>query len=48
VEERILELQERKAALASVAFSEDGAAVPAIEADDIDFLFGPTLDRLAA
>ena len=48
VEERILELQERKAALATVAFSEDGAALPAMEAEDIDFLFGPALGRLAA
>ena len=48
VEERILELQDRKAALATVAFSEDGAALPAMAADDIDFLFGPPLDRLAA
>jgi SNF2 family DNA or RNA helicase len=48
VEERILELQERKAALASVAFSEEGAALPVMEAEDIEFLFGPTLDRLAA
>jgi SNF2 family DNA or RNA helicase len=47
VEERILELQERKAALASVAF-DDGAALPAMAAEDIDFLFGPALDRLAA
>jgi hypothetical protein len=35
-------------ALATVAFSEDGAALPAMEADDIDFLFGPALDRMAA
>ncbi len=48
VEERILELQERKAALASIAFSEDGGALPAMEEEDIDFLFGPTPDRLAA
>jgi len=48
VEERILELQERKAALASLAFTEDGAPLPAMDAADIDFLFGPTLDQLAA
>jgi superfamily II DNA or RNA helicase len=47
VEERILELQERKAALASVAFDE-GAALPAMAAEDIDFLFGLALGRLAA
>jgi hypothetical protein len=35
----------RKAALASVAF-DDGAALPAMAAEDIDFLFGPALDRL--
>ena len=48
VEERILELQERKAALASVAFAEDGAALPAMDGEDIDFLFAPALDQLAA
>ena len=48
VEERILELQERKAALASIAFSEDGAALPAMAEEDIDFLFGPAPDLLAA
>jgi SNF2 family DNA or RNA helicase len=48
VEERILELQERKAALARIAFTEDGAPLPAMDAEDIDFLFGPTLDQLAA
>jgi superfamily II DNA or RNA helicase len=48
VEERILELQERKAALASIAFSEDGVPLPAMDAQDIDFLFGSALDRLAA
>ena len=31
VEERIVELQERKAALASLALSEDGMALPAME-----------------
>lgn len=40
VEERIVELQERKAALASIALSEDGTALPAMDEDDIDFLFG--------
>jgi superfamily II DNA or RNA helicase len=48
VEERIVELQERKAALASLALSEDGMAMPAMDAEDIDFLFGATQDRLAA
>jgi superfamily II DNA or RNA helicase len=48
VEERIVELQERKAALASLALSEDGMALPAMDAEDIDFLFGATQDRLAA
>jgi SNF2 family DNA or RNA helicase len=48
VEERIVELQERKAALASLALSEDGMAVPAMDAEDIDFLFGVTPARLAA
>jgi superfamily II DNA or RNA helicase len=38
VEERILELQQRKAELASIAFSEGGGM--AFSADDIDFLFG--------
>jgi SNF2 family DNA or RNA helicase len=47
VEERILELQERKAALANIAFGEDGAVLPAMAAEDIDFLFGPAPDRLA-
>jgi SNF2 family DNA or RNA helicase len=47
VEERILELQERKAALANIAFGEDGAALPAMAAEDIDFLFGPAPDQAA-
>ena len=38
VEERILELQQRKAELASIAFQEGGGM--AFNADDIDFLFG--------
>ena len=48
VEERIVELQERKAALASLALSEDGMALPAMDAEDIDYLFGVTPDLLAA
>jgi superfamily II DNA or RNA helicase len=38
VEERILELQQRKAELASIAFQEGGGM--AFNAEDIDFLFG--------
>ncbi len=38
VEERILELQQRKAELASIAFQEGGGL--AFNADDIDYLFG--------
>jgi SNF2 family DNA or RNA helicase len=38
VEERILELQQRKAELASIAFSEGGGL--AFNAEDINFLFG--------
>ncbi len=48
VEERILELQERKAALANIAFGEDGARLPEMDADDIDFLFSAAPTRLAA
>lgn len=48
VEERIVELQERKAALASLALSEDGSALPTLDAGDIDYLFGATPDLLAA
>jgi superfamily II DNA or RNA helicase len=44
VEERILELQQRKAELASIAFSESGGVT--FDADDINFLFGN--DREAA
>ncbi len=48
VEERIVELQERKAALASIALGEDGMTLPPIDAEDIDFLFGVAPERLAA
>jgi superfamily II DNA or RNA helicase len=48
VEERILELQERKAALASVAFSEEGASLHAMDGEDVEFLFGAAPRRLAA
>ena len=47
VEERILELQERKADLAEVAFSE-GGDLSALAEDDVDFLFGVEADRKAA
>jgi SNF2 family DNA or RNA helicase len=45
VEERILELQARKAELAAIAFSEeaenqDSSALSALDNNDIDFLFG--------
>ena len=51
VEERILELQARKAELAAIAFSEgdenerEGGDLAALDAGDIDFLFGDGLDR---
>jgi superfamily II DNA or RNA helicase len=48
VEERIVELQERKAALAAIALSEDGVGLPPIDEDDIDFLFGTAQRQLAA
>ena len=48
VEERILELQERKAALAGIAFSEEGSTLPTMDSDDIEFLFGAAPRRLAA
>ena len=48
VEERIVELQERKAALASLALDEDATALPALDTDDIDYLFGTAADLLAA
>jgi SNF2 family DNA or RNA helicase len=47
VEERILQLQERKAALASIAFGEDGAGLPAMAEEDIDFLFAPAPEAAA-
>jgi SNF2 family DNA or RNA helicase len=46
VEERILELQQRKAELASIAFSEAGSTT--FDAADIDFLFGQDPAREAA
>ncbi|MFL5281896.1 MAG: DEAD/DEAH box helicase [Rhodopila sp.] len=48
VEERIIALQERKAELANLALGEDGASLPPIAAEDIDFLFGVEADQLAA
>jgi hypothetical protein len=47
VEERILALQQRKAALASIAFSEE-SDVSALDFDDIEYLFGEQVDRQAA
>jgi superfamily II DNA or RNA helicase len=46
VEERILELQQRKAELASIAFSETSGAQ--FDDDDINFLFGSNQDSEAA
>ena len=50
VEERILELQARKAELAAIAFSEnaddpDAAELGTLDANDIEFLFGRPEDR---
>jgi superfamily II DNA or RNA helicase len=47
VEERILELQQRKAELASIAFSEP-TGTAAFDSEDINFLFGPGPEREAA
>ena len=47
LEERILDLQQRKAELASIALSEDGD-FSALGFDDIAYLFGVARDRLAA
>jgi SNF2 family DNA or RNA helicase len=48
VEERIVELQERKAALASLALGGDSVDLPALDTDDIDYLFATAPDLLAA
>jgi SNF2 family DNA or RNA helicase len=48
VEERIVELQERKAALANLALTDDPEALSALDADDIDYLLGADPDLLAA
>ncbi len=46
VEERILELQQRKAELAAIAFTEGEAGdIGGLDAGDIDFLFGEAGDR---
>ncbi len=47
VEERIVELQERKAALARIPFSEDDD-LPTLEFDEIEYLFGARPQQLAA
>ena len=47
VEERILELQQRKADLANLTFTEPGD-IAALEQDDVDFLFGGEAGRKAA
>lgn len=47
VEERVLELQQRKAELANIALSEDGD-ISGLAFNDIDYLFGSDIDRLAA
>ena len=48
VEERILDLQERKAALANLAFGTEGGGGPAMDVADVDYLFGAEGDALAA
>ena len=51
VEERIVELQQRKAELASVAFEEqglEGGELNGLDLGDIDYLFGAEADRKAA
>ena len=47
VEDRIVELQQRKAHLASIALSEE-AQNAALEVDDLEFLFGDIEERKAA
>ena len=47
VEDRIVELQQRKADLANIALTEDGD-LAAIELDDVEFLFGMAEERVAA
>ena len=40
VEDRILDLQQRKASLANIALGEDDGNISSIEIDDLEFLFG--------
>jgi len=47
VEDRIVELQRRKADLANIALSEEGD-LTGIEIDDLEFLFGDSAAKLAA
>lgn len=47
VEDRILELQQRKADLANIALSGEGD-LAGLEVDDVEFLFGEGSERLAA
>lgn len=46
VEERIVELQERKSALANIALGGD-MELPGLELDDVDYLFGPDAEQAA-
>jgi superfamily II DNA or RNA helicase len=48
VEERIVEMQERKAELATLALSEDGTSLSSMSVSDIAFLFGAAPDLRAA
>ena len=47
IEEKMVELQERKAALAMITLG-DGNSFPMLEFDDIDYLFGPSRDKQVA
>ena len=47
VEDRILQLQQRKADLARIALSGNGE-LAGIDVEDLDFLFGDEVGRLAA
>jgi superfamily II DNA or RNA helicase len=47
VEEKMVELQQRKAALAGITLGGEDA-MPSLDFDDIDYLFGPELDQEAA
>ncbi|MDR3438806.1 MAG: DEAD/DEAH box helicase [Telmatospirillum sp.] len=48
IEEKMVELQARKAALASITLGGGDDDFQALEFDDIDYLFGPSLDQQAA